>query len=220
MKNIERKSRELELYTLVAVTEVHCNNDRDLIVGRWEPIQPWFTAKGKNEKVLEHFANWGNDCASIVEFTTRYGHLLKPADAGEEFQFSVTNWQDAQKAFRALWNRLRPSEEQRPVRFYPGESLGTQTGEQFGCVWGQFSYRVSTLYRLLQLELFACPHDHLRFCKGTRCKNPYFVARDRKRAYCSKRCAQLAQRQSKLNYYRKAAANLRMRKQKRRKAKI
>jgi hypothetical protein len=43
--------------------------------------------------------------------------------------------------------------------------------------------------------------DHLRYCEGPECLNPYFVASRRSRKYCSAKCAEPAQREFKRRWW-------------------
>jgi hypothetical protein len=90
--------------------------------------------------------------------------------------------------------------------------LQSDSGEGFSVTSGAFTYRVSTLLRLLQLELCAVPLYSLRKCKCPTCQNPYFVAHHRQQQYCSEVCAHWAQRQWRLRWWNKKGRALRKKK--------
>jgi hypothetical protein len=50
------------------------------------------------------------------------------------------------------------------IQFYPWESLKAKRGERFDFTFDEISYRASTIYRALVLELYLQAAHHLKKC--------------------------------------------------------
>jgi hypothetical protein len=143
-------------------------------------------------------------------------------------------WSDAQPSIQALWREPAPQlkesgllmlagkymyvgalfEVERQVGI--GHGLGTvakMTNDQRGSL----SPRVD---RFLMVLLHALKNVHLlRYCANPKCKEPYFVARRGSQIYCSSPCAEPAQREAKLKWWREHGEDRRRKLKKKRGAK-
>ena len=64
--------------------------------------------------------------------------------------------------------------------------------------------------KFLMALLYAVKHVHLlHYCQNPECKKPYFVAQRASQVYCSLRCAEPAQREAKLKWWREHGAERR-----------
>ena len=71
--------------------------------------------------------------------------------------------------------------------------------------------------RFLMVLLYALKHVHLlRYCANPACREPYFVARRGSQIYCSPPCAEPAQREAKLRWWREHGAKRRTKLRKKR----
>jgi hypothetical protein len=158
-----------------------------------------------NFELLEEFANEAPEPRRIVKFTKKYGPLMLRSEAGQEFEFSIVEWQRYQAQFREAWERDLP----RAGKYFTGRQLmfyadfPVEEGELWEFVGGRPSFQTSTLYRLLLLELASVSWDDRRKCKRDGCQNPYYISGDRKRRYCSEECNHEAGKAAKRKWERK-----------------
>jgi hypothetical protein len=185
----------------------------ETITGTWEHY-PRTSRVDRNLLILEDFANRTCDPESVLRFTQEYGPLDHTFKPDREFRFRIQIWADLQAEFRRRWERLmyivgKPIPLDVPV-------LAVKRGEAFEWTFGDLSFRSSTLYRLLTLELHSRPRERLRRCSRPDCPTPYFLAKRLQQRYCCEDCAKWAQREEKLKWWNRVGSKRRQAETKRR----
>jgi hypothetical protein len=113
---------------------------------------------------------------------------------GATFRFSLKEWRQLQRSFRAEWKlNASGSPEEIVYGLAPKEKLIRRKSG--------LEYQTETLWRLLFFSLDSIPFERLRVCDRPDCPNPYFVARHLGQRYCSQVCAQWAQREWKKKWW-------------------
>ena len=203
--------RGIRFFTLGGVREARVEGEQ--IVGRWQGKVEWLYDR-KGEQLAKAFANWKDIPAEIAVFTRRFGPLLNRATDESPFRFSVQEWRERQNSFRTMWEAWAgiPTGTERQT------TLVVESGEQLIHRKTGMYYRTSNLHRLMLFSLAAIPTIRLRKCPRPGCASPYFLARHLNQSYCSKLCADWAQKQWKKEWWEhNKKAELKKRKRLRRK---
>lgn len=180
----------------------------DKIIGYWDHVPRYFFID-KQPTLIEQFANWPDEPQKILQFTKRFGPLYLPATGDEQFEFSLSEWLAHQREFRARWEEYmrKPG----PIRLIDYEELEADLGERFTFVFSDLSYRVSTLFRMLVLDLYSRPRNRIRKCALAECQNPYFFATHLRQGYCSEPCVAIAQKEIKREWWKREGSEERRR---------
>ena len=105
---LSRDPRKLPFEFWVAierVEDVRCEGDH--LVGRWahpfKLYRPFSNLPCRH--LIEDFLNWGDDPASIVKFTRKFG-VFTPVQIGQQFRVPLSSWRELQVHFRQLFSWL------------------------------------------------------------------------------------------------------------------
>jgi hypothetical protein len=110
-----------------------------------------------------------------------------------------------QPALRNVWKESVPSMKEAGLMFLAGHymqmSAQSVAAEKTGYLAGTGFAGVPD--KFLMVLLYALKHVHLlRYCANPDCKEPYFVGKRASQIFCSGPCAQPAQREAKLKWWR------------------
>lgn len=172
------------------------------VVGYW--AYPSYELADVNSPLLcERFVNWPETPEKIVAFTRKYGPLLqRPCftreGKGHAFSFRVDEWRASQVRLKKVWGLKSPFPDflpdglaasfRRSLAGRPFVDRGTvvsiQPDERLQFLPGKATLRVNTLFRLMEMEVCACPRAYLKVCRfcGT-----CFIEPDKRVVYCGKR---------------------------------
>jgi hypothetical protein len=186
--------QEISFCTLAAEVEAAAlSADSLMVVGRWTQM---LARRVRPQGLVEDFANWSSDPLDIARFTKRHGPLtVAQVGRGQDFSFSVADWEQCQRQFREDWKGSRSG------ALGWRNTLDAEQGERFSRIFGKLTYVASTLFRMLQLELRAIPPHRLRRCAKPDCEHPYFVAPHLRQRYCSTLCVNWAQKKWKRQWW-------------------
>src|SRR5260370_36343950 len=206
--------RDIAFFTQAGVSSAELRGDD--IVGVQQSPLPEFRVP-RNVDFCAEFANWPNDAGGVLRFTQQYGALRAPLIPGAKFSFRISNWQKDQAQIRSVWVMTQYVSDkfgldhngdfhQKVIRVEEGEELVRR-------VEG-LEYRTGSLFRLLWMEVASIPIERLRKCGRPDCQTPYFVATHLGQKYCSKPCGDWAQREWKMDCWRKRGPDWRRKKSK------
>jgi hypothetical protein len=191
----------LELSVLVGVQPESVKLEGNRITGYWADVSQELVDVN-SPPLCERFVNWPETAEKIVAFTRKYGPLLQrprftPEGRGCAFSFTLDEWRVNQDRIREQWilggltppgmpdeldTALKHSLAQGTL-VDCGTAVTIQQDEILQFLPGKASLRVNTLFRFIQLEVCACPRQHLKVCRF--CKT-CFVEPDKRVVYCGK----------------------------------
>ena len=140
-------------------------------------------------QLAAELANWDDSVDGVLRWVLRYGPLRLPSQRGHEFAESIEQWRKAQFHIQYKWEH--------PIQPIGGYQMAAAEGESYGYLDGQFRICVSTLEKLLALDVRSVRWDLLKRCGVSSCRR-YFVAEHGNYKYCSWQCSEEASRNSDL----------------------
>jgi hypothetical protein len=181
--------RQFHFCVLAGIKEVRLEGEQ--ITGRWKTSLTRFYGPEK-DRLVQDFANWGNDASDILRFTKKYGPLQQRAIAGESFSFSLSDWVKTQENFRRIWVGMHKDH-----RIVAGWSFSPDEGGALEYLDGRLVYTAGDLNAFLWLDFYTCKLERLRTCVRPSCPARFFIAHHLRQRFCSENCAGWGQRISK-----------------------
>ncbi len=196
----------LELSVIVGVQAESVKLEGGSVTGVWADASHELI-EVNSPLLCEWFANWSDTPEKIVAFTKKYGPLherpmFTDNDKGKAFTFTIQGWRSSQLEIRQLWSLKSPT-----LRGLPDElaasikrSLAEGTfvdsgtavtlvhGEVLQFLPGKATLRMNTLFRLIEMEVCACPREYLKVCRSC---GTCFIEPDKRVVYCGKRVCRM-----------------------------